>query len=415
MGVQMRLIPAATRRSVRLMTFAPLRRLRGLLLLLALAVCGTPALADSWAPPSKQTYMSPSGSARLTVTPRGLSGALPFFEDKVGGREPAGQAPGEAVQPRGLVEVKGRDGRWTRLWEGPLVNDVAPVSALVSDDGRRAVTFDNWHMTGWGDDVVVVYDETGRSLAAHGLDDVLPPEYVGALPRSVSSIRWSGAHRLSEDGARLILQVVVPSAADERRYVELEIDLVDGRPVPPSGAAWEEAKAAASAHEAALRTAHAQWEAAFRAPLSPPETGGEREWHGYLLEAFFRLDPDWEEGFPAVKLLRHTGHPDYRQSERWVAQALTVGIHVPRDALVFGSPDEANLVEVLGKALRKLKPGRLQGLRIYVAVGEARRAAVAGAVAHLGAEFVQIDPAVPIPQNKARLRKREEALAREDR
>ena len=42
--------------------------------------------------------------------------------------------------------------RWL-LTQGyfPLVNEVSPVTALVSDSGNT-ITFDNWHSVGYGDD-----------------------------------------------------------------------------------------------------------------------------------------------------------------------------------------------------------------------------------------------------------------------
>jgi hypothetical protein len=41
---------------------------------------------------------------------------------------------------------------------------VAPVSALVSEDGAYLITFDNWHSMGYGDDVVVLYRTDGTLI-----------------------------------------------------------------------------------------------------------------------------------------------------------------------------------------------------------------------------------------------------------
>ena len=51
------------------------------------------ANADSWLPPSVETFTSADGRARVVITPRPIGGALPYFEDKVAGKEPAGQRP----------------------------------------------------------------------------------------------------------------------------------------------------------------------------------------------------------------------------------------------------------------------------------------------------------------------------------
>lgn len=125
------------------------------------------------------------------------------------------------------------------VWQGPLVNDVAPVNALVSATGQ-VVTFDNWHSAGFGEDAVVIYDVRGKVVRAMGLGDFLPSVYVEALPRSVSSIHWSGGHDLSGDGRELVLRVVIPrdgAQLDKSRHVEVRFDLAPGTQVPLSGPA----------------------------------------------------------------------------------------------------------------------------------------------------------------------------------
>lgn len=60
-----------------------------------------PSCADSWMPPSPATYESCNHDFRLTVSPRQLQNQLRYFEDKVDGVEPAGQATGAPVEARG--------------------------------------------------------------------------------------------------------------------------------------------------------------------------------------------------------------------------------------------------------------------------------------------------------------------------
>lgn len=103
---------------------------------------GGAAHADSWMPPTRQAFLSPGKTARLTVIPREIASPLAYFDDTVKGREPAGQASGGERHARGIVERRTASG-WVTVWQGPLVNEVSPVSALVSDDGKRLVTFDN--------------------------------------------------------------------------------------------------------------------------------------------------------------------------------------------------------------------------------------------------------------------------------
>ena len=146
---------------------------KGLLLGLLLS-CGT-ASADSWAPPSERQYVSADGAARVTITPRALAGALPYFKDKVSGKELAGQREGSAQTPAmAVLEVRDPDGHWLTAWKRPLVNDVGPVRALVANGGHYLVTFDNWHAVGVGDSVVVIYDAQGGLVRKMALSDFLP-------------------------------------------------------------------------------------------------------------------------------------------------------------------------------------------------------------------------------------------------
>lgn len=122
-----------------------------------------------------------------------------------------------------------------RLLGFRLVNEVAPVSALVSDDGRRLVTFDNWHAMGYGDDVVVIYRSDGTLVRKFSLEELLTAEDVRELPRSISSRYWSAWERIDPITGRLVLGISRCDLGDEceEEPVPLEIDLETGSPVRP--------------------------------------------------------------------------------------------------------------------------------------------------------------------------------------
>jgi hypothetical protein len=363
------------------------------------------ARADSWAPPEVRNYLSANQSWRLTVHPRSFTNALDFFTDKVCGREPAGAPPRSGDRTaRAVMEKSDGKGGWTRIWAAPLVNEVAPVEAIVSDDGLYSVTFDNWHSMGRGDNVVAIYDSRGQIVRSLTLTDFLPENYVTALPRSVSSTDWRGNPRFSKSGARLILPIVIPS----RRYrnhpdtIDLSIDLATGRPTLPAGAEWAAASAAASAVNAAEARANRKQDARFEAPLLGPHSADERPWHDYLREAHYRLSPDWREASTWTTVLRSRSAPDYRKSEIWVAEALGPDSDGGDDRS-FASPSQENLAMVFEAATAKLAPGALKDVRIYVAVTDAYRDRFVRALAHTGALFIQLDPTRPIPQRPDRL------------
>lgn len=381
----------------------PARRLLAFLgALLCLLVAPVLALADSWALPETKSYESSDGAVRFTVTPRDLENQLRYFDDKVGGREPAGQASGSSrTRPQGRLEVRQPDGSWRNVWEQPLVNDVAPVSALVAPGGAHVVTFDNWHMMGLGENVVVIYDASGRPVRSLKLTDVLPEYVVDALPRSVSSIWWGGAHRFSDDGRQLLLQIVIPSTqADERtaRHFEVAVDLATGRPATPGGAAWDEARRGACLVGAADRAASRRQSE----PLTGPSAGGEREWHGYLSEAFYRTDPSWQENAPMTKVLRSRQASDYAASLVWLREALRENPS-PGDVRMFASPSQSHLAATLAQEAARLRPRSLRGVTLYLALGDADWRLAEQALAPTGARLVQLDPARPLPQRPERM------------
>lgn len=372
-----------------------------------LAVFAATSHADSWMPPTPKTYVSADGAWRFTVTPRAISSPLAFFQDKVAHHPSAGAIPGNLQKSaQGFMEHR-QAGEWQAVWNRPLLNEVGPVSAIVSPTGRVA-TFDNWHGMGHGKDAVVIYGGDGAPVRAMALADFLPAVWVDSLPRSVSSIWWGNGHHFSADGSRLVLRVVVPSEdkaaadADAHEYIELAFDLATGRAIAPDAQAWARALAAADAVDASQRAAHAAWEAAFVAPLVAPRGAVDQDWHGYLIEAFFRLDPDWRDDWPATKVLRLPQRDDYQASVGFLRDALH-DESSQEGALMIASPSQENLVKVLNQLTPSVPAGWLKGARVYVVADGAHTTAVAKALAKTGATYIQLDPDRPIPQRKARL------------
>lgn len=380
--------------------------MRWVLILLTVLTAAS-AHADTWLPPERQTFTSANGEARLTVEPRPIRDQLAYFEDKVKGREPAGQPAGETRRTAEATLERRIDGRWRTVWHAPLVNEVAPVSALVSDDGEHVATFDNWASVGYGEDVVVLYGPGGRLVRALGLSQILPDVYIAALPRSVSSLWWSGQHRLTADGRQLLVAVVVPDddtpPGRERATVDVRIDLDTGAVTPPSGPAWVGALAQAKRVSAAREASEAARKAAFVAPLSAPASTGEREWHQYMQEAFFRLDPQWKRDYPNTTVLRSPSARDYKPSEKWVRDALDGGDL--SDVVMLAAPAAPErLVSIVASVARRLPPRKLKDVRIYLAVPPGPARAIAAALRPSGAEIIPLDLTKGIPQRPERLR-----------
>ena len=379
-------------------------RALGLLALgaILISVAPSPSCADSWMLPTTTTYTSCAGHARITVSPRDLKSQLGYFDDKVKNVDPAGQKKGGSPVASARLE-RLVDRRWQVIWEHQIANDVAPVSALVRDDGEYAVTFDDWHGTGYGPNVVVIYGARGKTVRALALSDVVPADYIKALPHSVSSIHWRGDPRFSPDGQKLIIPVVIPSEdfTSDPATIDIVVDLVDGSVSPNHPGAWNAAEATGRKVLAAQVAYEAATKAAFLAPLLGPKANAEREWHDYLREAVGRMIGDDET--PSTTVLRLPGADNYAVSETWVHDALTESY---ADKVALASLSEPNLVAVLKRVMSKLPDRSLSKVTAFIAVSDQNWPAVVATMRRSGANIVQLDPAKAIPQRPERIARR---------
>lgn len=197
------------------------------LLLLIIFVC-VAVRADSWMLPEKRKYYSADKKYCVEVIPKKLESQLAFFEDKSAGRNDAGAAKGvKNNRAKAIVYFRGSIG-YSKTAEFPLLNEVSPVNALISGDGRYVVTFDNWHMVGYGDNVVVIYRADGTLIRKFSLDDLFTEGDIRSFKHTVSSIWWGDNHYI--DDKKQILHL---KAGDPERTREVTIDLKNGNPLEP--------------------------------------------------------------------------------------------------------------------------------------------------------------------------------------
>lgn len=379
-------------------------RALGLLALCAIlvSVAPSPSCADSWSLPTTTTYTSCAGHARITVSPRDLNSQLGYFDDKMKNVEPPGQNKGGSLVASARLE-RLVDRRWQVVWEHRIANDVAPVLALVRDDGEYAVTFDDWHGTGYGPNAVVIYGAGGKLVRALALSDVVPADYIKALPHSVSSIRWRRDPRFSSDGQKVIIPVVIPAEdfVSDPATIDIAVDLVDGKVSPISANAWDAAQTTGRKALAAQVALEASAKAAFLAPLLGPKANAEREWHDYLREAVGRLIGDDET--PSTTVLRLPGAHDYAVSKTWVRDALTESY---ADKVALASLSEPNLVAVLKKVTSTLPDRSLSKVTVFIAVSDQNWPKIVATMRRSGAKIVQLDPAKAIAQRPERIARR---------
>jgi hypothetical protein len=363
--------------------------------------------ADQWSPASTKQYVSDDGAWRLTVEPRAITSPLDYFEEQEDGKAQPGGVPGSSqASAMGTMERR-VEGAWHRVWQRPLRNDVAPVDA-VALPGGAAMTLDNWHSMGYGKDAVVLYDAQGAAQAAYALTDFLPADYVRALPRTVSSVHWRGEAKALPDGKRVSVPVFVPSPDNDglpnnksAQFVQVVFDLAAGKVEPPAGPAWEHAEQTARQVRAKQLEAEAEERRRFIEPLTVPQSADEREWHQYLVEAFFRLDPASSDEYPATTVLRSPSARDYQASVAWVHGALRG--EDSEGAIMLASPSQDALLARIEAEAKGMPAGALSLARVYLLLNGARFVQAQSALAHSGADLIQLDPATAIPQRPDRL------------
>ena len=357
--------------------------------------------ADSWMPPEVETYFSADGRARLTVTPRGVDDPLQYFEDKERGREPAGQRPGSApTRAAGRLELRGEDGSWNMLWERPLLNEVAPVSALVSNDGAYVVTFDNWHSIGVGSNVVVIYGAEGDAVRSFRLDEVVPAYMTDAFATSVSSRYWHGQGTRIE-GGQLRLAIVEPGSdlLTSARAFYVDIDLATGSVAPIGDADLARWRPRACEEHRRVVAEVQRYVESERADLTAPTSSDPEAWESYGYQVARRL---YWPNIPLVISLPTPRKDMYAMHLTSFRHFLVAPAEEPGDRRVFVGDLQDRLVTEVERAAAGLRPAQLTGVEMTFVADAAHWPRIAAALAASGASLRQVDPAAPLPQ-QARL------------
>lgn len=165
--------------------------------------------ADSWDLPEPRKYYSSNREYCLRIIPRRLTSRYDYFRDGKDGKKNPGSPEGlKDNYCRAILYKRGSDEKYHQEWSIQLVNDVAPVFALISNNGNYVVTFDNWHFVGEGDDVVVIYDQKGKLIKKLALEEFVPSDRASKILRTATSRWWwGGKHYLDEANNVLVLKI----------------------------------------------------------------------------------------------------------------------------------------------------------------------------------------------------------------
>lgn len=153
--------------------------------------------ADDWVKEYRKKYTSQNGMYELIIEPTYIPDN---YENEIQKRKKHPEKYlnrpmiDTIVQCHAKLYKKTRDlGLPELIWEKDLVNPVAPYEAIITNDGKYVITFDDWYQLGYGDNVMVVYGEKGNLLKQYKLQEITNLE-KDKLPISVTSIWWYFGH-----------------------------------------------------------------------------------------------------------------------------------------------------------------------------------------------------------------------------
>ena len=150
------------------------------------------ARADTPSPPQLRVVASPDGSALVRITPGRWGDANPL--------------PASAT----VLSFDHATGDYRKVATFALRNPVAPHTAVITNQGRFIVTFDDWAGVGRTPNVVVVYRGTGEVVRAWSLADILSEAERKRLISSTSSTWWRGEVSLLESRAQPATVIIQP-------------------------------------------------------------------------------------------------------------------------------------------------------------------------------------------------------------
>lgn len=133
--------------------------------------------ADIWTLPEVRHYYSSDSTYCLTVFPT----RFPAGRHKKKSEKEADSLASQCYAQMKRIEMNDT----IILWEKRLINSIAPLFAIISDDGKNVITFNDWGLAEHGINAMVIYDGEGTFKKRYTLKEISP------FPvNSYSSIWW---------------------------------------------------------------------------------------------------------------------------------------------------------------------------------------------------------------------------------
>jgi len=201
------------------------------ILILILLVSPVGVNADSWVLPGDSTFKSKNGDFILVVIPPKIDHGRKSIKGIPSDFEKSWQEKGSREECLGQLKKLEKDGGHVIIWASTMSNRIAPVEAIVSNNGEYVVTFDNWHSVGYGQNTVVIYDAKGQTLRELALSDFLSDKEIEKLQHTQSSIWWGRNHFFDPSQKFVVLRIVVNGKMPgerEAKFRNIWIRLLDG-------------------------------------------------------------------------------------------------------------------------------------------------------------------------------------------
>lgn len=157
------------------------------------------AFADFWASPEVKKFYSDNGKYIVEVYPTVIPQKYYKWAFSKPKKKSKFSTQDTTIIYCHAILYKVKETDTLKIWDNKLINRVAPVYVIVGNDGKSIITFDNWFSTGYGTEVMVLYDQNGNLKKRYNLEDITPFP-INEYMFSVSSIHWKcGAKYVSNE------------------------------------------------------------------------------------------------------------------------------------------------------------------------------------------------------------------------
>ena len=249
----------------------------------------TPAWADECVDPYQRTVVSGAKTFVVEFTPKKRDCSNNRCGDNP---KETGELKGDPrARTLALFSVD-RRGRKKQIWTKLLAENMEPMGMAVADDGRHVILADTaWCDSGIGDNVLVLLGPSGEQLQNWSLEQLLPADYVEALPQSSPNIHWRGGISYDARAKGFVFQVAI---ANGKRFdidaTTFVLDPADRSFLPQDKPVWDAALSYAR-EVVRNRCVMRQWRLRREAvPLSAP-TGTDRTiWQNFAKEIEERIE-----------------------------------------------------------------------------------------------------------------------------